>query len=378
MSQDLATSEYRKRFGAEPQWISHAPGRINLIGEHTDYTGGFVLPVAIQLGITVAASPTGGATQLFSVQTGEGQSFDARQIALGSVSGWAKYPAGMAWAMEGATNLNSVVVSDLPMASGVSSSAALEVAFGKLYNAIDQRGLSSKDIALLGQRAENEFVGVRCGIMDQMASACGVAGHALLIDTRSLTIAPILIPSNLRVVLCETGSPRELATSAYNTRRAELEEAEQILGKSLRDCTLEDLPIAKEAGTKGWILRAKHVISENLRTQACCKSLQEGNRNLVFSLMKQSHESMKNDFEASSVSQDAMVEAAWESPGVWGARLTGGGFGGACVALVEVDKISEFCMTTEQMFRSLVKGHRPKFVVCTPSIGASVIELDVV
>jgi len=328
----------------------------------------------------VAAGPADGRTELWSAELDEGQTFDATVSGGDSPEGWAKYPWAVTQAMGGRPNIRAFVTSDLPMASGVSSSAALEVAFANIYNAMDGGGRTPTEIALLGQRAENDYVGVRCGIMDQMAmdqmaSACGVEGHALLIDTRSLERTPIPLPEGVRIVLCETGSPRELATSAYNTRRQELEVAEQELGKSLRDCTISDLPSVTDYGSKVWILRARHVISENRRTLAFRKALEVVDREAIFHLMQESHESMRQDFAASSEPQDAMAQAAWQSPGVWGARITGGGFGGACVALVDQSKVDEFCMRCEQMFRSLVKGHRPTFVVCSASRGAGLIDL---
>lgn len=374
MKRAEAVAAFRNRFGEEPEWVAFAPGRVNLIGEHTDYTGGFVLPAALPLGLTIAARRSLQKAEVWSADLGEGETFAAENVKPGDVSGWASYAAGVAWARGGAHSLRAAVVSDLPMESGVSSSAALEVGFALLYDAASGTKRSATETAQIGQRAENDFVGVRCGIMDQLASAAGRAGHCLLIDTRDLTVAPVPIPETVRIVLCATGVPRALAESAYNKRREELEEAEQQLGKSLREVAPEELP-HPSPGEPLWAKRARHVVTENRRVLAMTEALRRQDRDAVFDLMKSAHVSMRDDFEASSEAQDAMVEACWRSPGVWGARLTGGGFGGACVALVEEAEVQRFCVKAEQLFRSLVKGTRPDFQACLPGDGASVVHV---
>ncbi len=370
MVETAAINGYREKFGEDPQWVVTAPGRINIVGEHTDYTGGYVLPCAIHLGITVAAGPADFVTELSSAEMGEGKAFDARSQQEIKVEGWAKYPAGVASVFEGVPNVRAVVASDLPIGMGVSSSAALEVAFGTLYSHLLGNTKSPTEIALLGQRAENEYVGVRCGIMDQFVSANGQANHALHLDTKTLEFELVPMPKDLAVVLCDPGAPRELATSEYNTRRNELEEAVRRLGKSLRDTTLEEVMAASTGPDDLPMKRAAHVVSENARTFHVANGLKTSNRATVFEAMKQAHESMRDSFEASSIAQDQMAEAIWQAPGVWGGRMTGGGFGGACVALVERESVASFTQKTEQIFAAGVKDCVASFIICSPADGA--------
>lgn len=370
MIEKVAIEGYQKEFGEDPQWVVTAPGRINIVGEHTDYTGGYVLPCAIHLGVAIAAGPAEGLTELFSEQMGQGHPFNSLSLDGTKAADWSKYPAGVAAVFGGTPNVRAYVASDLPIGMGVSSSAALEVAFGTLYSHLLGDSKSPSEIALIGQRAENEYVGVRCGIMDQFVSANGRANHALHLDTKTLAFELVSMPKNLAVVLCDPGAPRELATSAYNIRRNELEEAERRLGKSLRDTTLEEVLQASTGPEDLPMKRATHVVSENVRTFQVAAGLKTSDRGAVFEAMKSAHESMRDNFEASSYAQDRMAEAIWQAPGVWGGRMTGGGFGGACVALVEDESKSRFIQTTEQIFADGVKDSVAKFIVCSPADGA--------
>jgi len=369
------TDAFTAYFEEEPEIVAVAPGRVNLIGEHTDYNDGFVFPVAIDRFIAVAARRRGESTNLTSAQVGEGSGFDAYTVAPGQGDGWTSYPAGMAWVLREESgkiipNLEGYLNSTVPMASGVSSSAALELAFGVLWNRLVGLGYNNKKLALLGQKCENRFVGVNCGIMDQMASAMGKAGHAMFLDTRSLEISYAPIPDNLLIVLCDTKKPRALTDSAYNERRSQCEEASRIMGvKALRDATMAMLDAKKGEMSDVVYRRAKHVITENDRTVAFVTALHEGNAQQIGQLMRASHESLRDDFEVSCRELDAMAEAAWGAPGCVGARMTGAGFGGACVALVDRVRFEDFQKTVTERYRKET-GLDGALMACRPVEGA--------
>ncbi len=352
-----------------------APGRINLIGEHTDYNDGFVFPVAIDLQLFVAARRCEGPSRLFSKEVGESEPFDALTCEPLSIEGWEKYAAGMAWALRdqpGITNLEAVVVSQVPIGSGVSSSAAMELAFGVTFNELSGQGRANKELALLGQRAENDFVGVQCGIMDQMASAMGKKGKAMFMDTRSLDITYASIPSDLALVVLDTETPRALTDSAYNERRSQCERAASIMNvKALRDASLEQLEAKKDAMDETTYRRAKHVISENARARSMVDALNSGNHNRIGALMRASHESLRDDYEVSSRELDLMAESAWAAPGCIGARMTGAGFGGACVALVEKAELGEFTESVNQSYFSS-SGVKGEVLPCQAVDGAHI------
>ncbi len=337
---------FRQRFNEDPTVVGVAPGRINLIGEHTDYNDGFVFPAAIDKGMKIAASVTNGPTELFSVQVGEGEPFDVESIYPGQVKGWTQYPAGMAWVMKQQgelPNIRAVIDSDVPLSGGVSSSAAIEMAFGIVWNEVAELYIPNMDLALLAQKCENKFVGVNSGIMDQMASAMGKDGHAMFLDTRSLDIEYAPVPAGLVAVLCDTAKPRALTDSAYNERRSQCEEACAFLSvPKLRDADMDMLERAKCQLRHEVYLRARHVISENDRCVQFVTALSSGDLQLVGELMRYSHESLRDDYEVSCVELDAMAESAWASPGCIGARMMGAGFGGSCIALVEASKVGAF------------------------------------
>ncbi|HWD40474.1 MAG TPA: galactokinase, partial [Fimbriimonas sp.] len=354
-----------------------APGRINLIGEHTDYNDGFVFPAAIDRVVYVAAARMEGTTVLFSEQTGEGDAFDAQAVEPGQVKNWSKYPAGVAWALRERglqpANMRALLSSDIPMGSGVSSSAALEMVFGVLHRAFGDLPIDNKGLALNGQVCENRFVGVNSGIMDQMASALGREGQAMFLDTRSLKVEYAPIPVGLAIVLCDTKKERELTTSAYNERRAQCEEAASVLGvKALRDASL-DLLETKRSQLAGVVYRrAKHVITEDDRSVRFKAALAESDLGAVGELMKGSHESLRDDFEVSCRELDLMAEAAWKSPGCVGARMTGGGFGGACVALVERARLEDFSKAVIGQYDQS-SGLRGEAMACKAVEGARLV-----
>jgi galactokinase len=356
MSESLVRDLFVRRFGAEPTVIGVAPGRINLIGEHTDYNDGFVFPAAIDKETYIAASGAEGPTELYSEQVGEGQPFDAATVAVGEISTWSKYAAGMAWAMRehGAIpNLKVVITSTVPRSGGVSSSAALEMAFGVVWNRLAGLGLAKVRLAQLGQKCENGYVGVNCGIMDQVASAMGKAEMAMFLDTRSLQIEYAPIPPGLSAVLCDTRKPRALTNSAYNERRSQCEAASAVLGvPSLRDADMALLTAKKNELDEVTFRRARHVITEDDRCVSFKAALEARDLTKVGELMKASHESLRDDYEVSCFELDVMAEAAQRAPGCIGARMTGAGFGGSCVALVRNDALDAFVKETLAAYKS--------------------------
>ena len=366
---------FRERFGSSPTVVAVAPGRVNLIGEHTDYNDGFVFPVAIDREVWVAAMPNDGDSVLWSREMGEAPRFDVQTVEPGVPVAWAKYPAGTGWVLrEGHVlpNLKAAVASDVPMGSGVSSSAALEMAFAVLWNRLGDLGLGNSELAKRAQRAENRFVGVNCGIMDQMASAMGRADSALFLDTRSLEIRYAPIPKQLSIVLCDTGKPRALTESAYNERRLQCESAARKLGvPALRDTDLDALERAQGLDPVEF-RRARHVVTENARCESFLEALNAGDLEGVGYLMRESHQSLRDDYEVSCAELDAMAEAAWSSPGCVGARMTGAGFGGACVALVRESEVGAFQRAVLHAF-AVSTGREGNAMVCRAVDGARVL-----
>lgn len=368
---------HEEHHGVQPTVIAFAPGRINLIGEHTDYNGGFVMPAAIDRGIWVTASITDGPTSLWSSVTGDGATFDAPTVERQTVDGWASYAAGMAWVLRDqlgpCPNIVGTVHSNLPMGSGVSSSAAMEMVFGHIWAALVGVTIEPKHLALLGQKCENKFVGVNCGVMDQMASSCGREGSAVFIDTRSLDIQLAPVPKDLSIVLCDTKKPRALTDSAYNERRSQCEAASSALGVTeLRDADLDMLLAAKTELDPIVFRRAKHVITENARTLEFQNALANNDRDAIQALLRGSHTSLRDDYEVSCLELDVMAEAASTSPGCVGARMTGAGFGGACVALVETQWVIEFRESASAAYKAKT-GIDPEIMACKPVQGAHLL-----
>ena len=308
--------------------LAHAPGRVNVIGDHTDTTGGFVLPMAIDLGTTVDLERGGGAVSLSSASFPD----EAAEVPLdiddpaAMSPDWARYVAGVVAEVRPAVGGRGTVATTLPVGAGLSSSAALEVAVAL---ALGFEG-TPHELALACQRAEQRASGVPCGIMDQLASAAGVEGSLLLIDCRSLDVTPVALPDGAVVVAVHSGEPRTLAGSAYAERRAGCEAAEALIGP-LRDARLADV-----AGLPDDLRRlARHVVSENARVLAFVDALRAGDLAAAGALMVESHASLRDDFAVSTPGLDALVSRLAGTPGVFGARLTGAGFGGCAVALCE-------------------------------------------
>ncbi len=338
---------FTEHFGTRPDFISVGPGRVNLIGEHTDYNDGFVLPVALKRDVRLAVRRREDNTvNLLSVEYGGAFTFDLNDFHSSHENLWANYVMGVAWALQergiALTGMDAAISGNVPRASGLSSSAALEIssalAFLKNADALD--ALPGAQIAKTAQRAENAFVGVNSGIMDQFISMLGSEDHVLLIDCRSLDYQLIPFPAGASLVIGNTKASRSLASSAYNERRAQCEEGVRLLQSALpgitalRDVSVEDLESHRALLPDLIYRRCKHVVHENQRVLDTVAALEAGDLDEVGRLMSASHDSLRDDYEVSSPALDVMVEAMRETPGCLGARLTGAGFGGCTVALV--------------------------------------------
>jgi galactokinase len=366
---------FRERFGVPPDYVARAPGRVNLIGDHTDYNDGFVLPMAIDRAVWIAARPRRDRrVEVYSLDFEEHAAFDLG--ALGRPGeGWDEYVRGVAWALgEGGHSLcgwEGVAAGDVPLGAGLSSSAALELATARAFDGACRLRWEPAAMARLAQRAENGWVGVNCGIMDQLISAAGAAGHALLIDCRSLETRAVPLPAEVAVVVLDTATRRGLVDSAYNERRAQCERAAAFFGvTALRDVD-ERMFRARESGLEPLMARrARHVITENARTLAAADVLERGDARAFGKLMNASHASLRDDFEVSRSELDTMVRLAQGHGGCYGARMTGAGFGGCAVALVDRAAASDFARVVAQRYEAET-GLRPSVYVCVASQGAS-------
>jgi galactokinase len=371
-------SSHLARFHAEPA-IFVAPGRVNLIGEHTDYAEGFVMPVAINFATLAAISPrTDGKIVIWAENYGEERTFDAAAKPVARKH-WSDYPMGVVSILTGEGHkipgFSLSLWGDVPLGSGLSSSAALEVVTALAVLSLIGASYPGPVLARLCQRVENEFVGANCGIMDQFISANGKENHALLLDCRDLSFRLAPLPANVALVIANTMVKHSIAGGDYPTRRRESEAACAIINGHrggvpfLRDATLEDLEKwGHEMDPKSY-LRAKHVITEDLRTVAASEALLKGDMKEVGRLMGEAHTSYSKDFEGSCVEADLMVELANELPGLIGARLTGGGFGGCTVNLVEQDKAKAFAAELGKHYEAKT-GIKPEIHICHASGGA--------
>lgn len=340
--------QFRQHFDGVPTLVSAGPGRVNLIGEHTDYNDGFVLPVALKRDVRFVLRPrTDRLVQLYSIEFDEEGNFDLDAISFNRDKLWVNYIQGMVQSLEQEgirlVGIDAVFSGNVPRGSGLSSSAALEIGTAHAFLAASgQEGtLSGARIAQLAQRAENRFVGVNCGIMDQFISELGREDHALLIDCRSLAYTLVPVPAEAALVIGNTRASRSLASSAYNERRRECEEGvallQQVLPdiRALRDVTSEQLETNRHLLPENVYRRCRHVVSENERVLATVEALRREDLAEVGRLMNASHASLRDDYLVSSPALDAMVDAMGSVEGCYGARLTGAGFGGCAVALVK-------------------------------------------
>ncbi|HET9953703.1 MAG TPA: galactokinase [Polyangiaceae bacterium] len=354
------TQAFERRFASSPRLFA-APGRVNLIGEHTDYNDGFVLPMALELATVVAASPrSDGVLRVYAQNFDETREVSLRvESAAGARSGhWLDYVEGTARVLlrQGveASGADLWIRSELPLGAGLSSSAALELAVGLALTSLTDQPRDLQSLALAGQRAEHEYVGTQCGIMDQLCVALAQPGYALFIDCRSLAVQPVPLAwrtaeglREVSVVICDSGVKHSLASSAYNQRRAECESAVRVLRqhapeiRALRDVSRELLERHATELSPTELARARHVVTENARTEAAREALLRGELALVGQLMYESHASLRDDYQVSVPELDGLVEIASRVSGVYGSRMTGGGFGGCTVSLCEPSVVSE-------------------------------------
>ncbi len=365
---------FTRRFGEAPRHLVRAPGRVNLIGEHTDYNDGFVLPLAIERAVWIALRPRNDRlVRLISLEFDSEGYFELDRLA--KAGGWLEYPKGVAWALQEAglelRGFEGVLSGDVPRGAGLSSSAALELAVAKAFQVASGFDWQPARMAQLAQRAENQWVGVNCGIMDQLISAAGVAHHALLIDCRSLELTPVPLQPSSTVVILDTATRRGLVDSAYNERRRQCEAATHFFGvAALRDVSLAQFSAAAARLEPVMAKRARHVISENERTLQAAEAMRQGNSARLGQLMNESHASLRDDFEVSSAALNTMVEAAQAHPGCFGARMTGAGFGGCAVALVAEAQSTAFVAEVSANYQRRT-GLTAQVTVTTASQGAS-------
>jgi galactokinase len=355
-------SLHAKRFGAEAE-IFLAPGRVNLIGEHTDYAEGFVMPAAIDFATLAAISPRGDNRMvLYSQNFQEQVEYDAAHLPERGHGHWSDYPLGVVWMLREAgipvPGFSMTLNGNVPLGAGLSSSASIEVATALAVLAVTKKSLPPQETARLCQRAENVYVGASCGIMDQFIACCGAEDHALLLDCRSLAFRLAPIPRDIRLIIANTMVKHSHSGGEYNTRRAEVEEGTEILRRHrpeirlLRDATVEDLDRWGHEMPENVRKRCRHIITENLRTVSAADALEAGDLKKLGRLMAEAHVSYRDDFEASCREADILVELAAKQPGCVGARLTGGGFGGCTVNLVEAAQAEGFAARLREGYQA--------------------------
>ena len=377
----VTTQAFESKFDYKPDILIQAPGRVNLIGEHTDYNDGFVLPCAIDYQTIISCHKrSDNLVRVIAVD------YDNQQDEFSLDSPiekhldymWANYIRGVVKHLKKyANNIHGVdfaISGNVPQRAGLSSSASLEVAVAKMFQVLYNLALDGTKLALIGQEAENQFVGCNCGIMDQLISALGKSQHALLIDCRSLEVKPVSIPKDFAVVIINSNIKRGLVDSEYNTRRKQCEAAAQALGvKALRDASLTELQHIENTLDPIVFKRAHHVITENERTLKAAQALTDGDYKLLSKLMAQSHNSMRDDFEITVPAIDYLVEIIHGVIGEQGGvRMTGGGFGGCVVAIVPKDKVDAVKTVVSDSYAKKF-GIKEDFYICKPSEGAHAI-----
>ena len=379
--QEKVTQAYIERFGKRPLFLVRAPGRVNLIGEHTDYNDGFVLPMAIDREICIALSPrSDNWVELHSLDLENPADFSLSTFEKGD-EGWVEYVKGMAWTLQEAgfelTGWQGVSAGNIPVGAGLSSSAALELAVARAFATVSDLEWNPAQMAQLGQKCENQWVGVNCGIMDQMISAAGKEGHALLIDCRTLETCLVPLPPETAVVILDTTTRRGLVDSAYNERRSQCEEAAAFFGVSaLRDVDIDTLNAKADGLAPLPRKRAKHVITENQRTLDAMAAMLQEDPHTLGKLLIESHDSLRDDFEVSSEELNQIVDCALRrDTAIFGARMTGAGFGGCAVALVRDYNAKAFANAVSACYQAAT-GLQPNIYICYPSDGANVIASD--
>ena len=383
-TRDLVLAEFQSCFGASPDYLLRSPGRVNLLGEHIDYNDGIVLPFAIDRATWLAFSANGSdQSNLLALDLGQSCSFtpasiQIKQDNLGNLlPEWALYPAGVNWAAGNANlvcvGMNAVYSSTIPAGSGLSSSASIEMAFTLAWQTLSDWGLSPMQRAFLGKEAENLYVGVHSGIMDQFACACGKANSVLALDCMSLEWHAIPLPSGYTIVVANSMKPRKLSEGEYNKRKADCEEAVRLLGiKSLRDISPEEFDQLSHILPERIRKRAKHVVEETDRVIKAIRLLEVGDLGEFGKLLNEGHASLRDLFEVSTPELDLMVELAQALPGCLGSRLTGAGFGGCTVSIVTDDQTEGFIDQLRQGYQKAT-GIMPDVYVCRASEGTCLI-----
>ncbi|HEY3265909.1 MAG TPA: galactokinase [Armatimonadota bacterium] len=376
---------FSDRFSGEPSFVVRAPGRVNIIGEHTDYNEGFVLPCALSFDVLLAVRPRADDTvALLSTNFSGETSFPVDDVEKSGPK-WAHYIKGVAVAMREAgyslRGMDAVVEGDVPLGSGLSSSAALEVAACAAFKRVAGLDIPGPEMAQICKRAENDFVGVASGIMDQFISAVGEAGHALFLDCRDLSYEQIpfdVESAGLRLVIADTAKRRSLTEGVYNQRVAECAEAVKLLSQfipgihSLRDVSFDQFQLHQPHLPEIIRKRARHVISENARVLGAVDALRAGSFEGLGALLNASHESLRNDYACTGHHLDAMVEESRQIPGVLGSRMTGAGFGGCTVSLVKESSLDQFLTTVPEKYTERT-GLVPTLYVVTPQGGAGLV-----
>ena len=377
-------NRFAELYGKAPEFVVRAPGRVNLIGEHTDYNDGFVFPAAIDRDMVIAGTVRNDQqVRVYALNFNQSSTFNLKEVvhAEENREKWSNYPRAMAqiFQKEGLpiVGMNLVTMGNVPLGAGLSSSAAFLVASGLAFATAAGIEIDPVKIALMAQRAEREFVGVNVGIMDQFISSLGRENHALLIDTRSLTYEAVPLPtSGVSIVIADTNKKRGLVDSEYNTRRAECERAVALLSenlpgiKALRDVTLKDFEAFKHTLPEITRKRAKHVVTEDVRTLESVQALKAGDIERFGALMNASHDSLRDDYQVSCKELDAMTEIARSIPGVYGSRMTGAGFGGCTVSLVKDSAVEAFQAQVPALYKQSV-GMNCAIYVTNASQGAS-------
>lgn len=378
---------FLKQFNAEPEFVVRAPGRVNLIGEHTDYNEGFVFPTAIDREMIIAATPNGSDEIVaYSLDYNETDRFSLSNIGKSEEHPWADYLRGVLSTLQKrkfvVSGFNAVLAGNVPQGAGLSSSAAYEVAVVTLCNEIDKLSIAVKDVALIAQQAENEFVGMQCGIMDQFISALGQEDAALMIDCRSLDYRAVplkLADRGYAIVITNSGVRRGLVDSEYNARRSECADGVKLLSKmtgrklnSLRDIEIDEFERHEGQMPAKVVQRCRHVISENKRVLDAVSALERSELEAFGELMNQSHVSLRDDFEVSCPEVDQLVELSQKHSGVLGARMTGAGFGGCTVAIMTNDSVEPFRKSVIPQYEKQT-GRTAEIYVCTSTAGARLV-----
>ena len=381
--QQISQQKFTEHYGYNAEQTVFAPGRVNIIGEHTDYNDGFVMPCAINYGMAVSfAKRNDSIWRVYAIDINEQDEFDLSQDFTQSEHKWANYVRGVVRYIqeqcpEFKQGADLVMASDVPMSSGLSSSAALEISIGKTCQVLGDLPLSLAQIALIGQKAENKFVGANCGNMDQLTSALGQKDHLIMIDCRSLEITPTPVPQGYSIAIINSNVKHDLVTGEYNSRRQECEQAAKFFGvKALRDVTPEQFHAREnelKAESELAYKRAKHVVYEDQRVLDAVVALKANDMVKLGQLMGESHDSMRDDFEITIPEIDYLVELAQVAIGKnGGARMTGGGFGGCIVCLVPNEKVEALRQLIADNYEKQT-GIKETFYLCTASDGVRVV-----